>query len=221
MAIWHILVTYRDEFFIGLGVTFRLCIIIWSAGIVLGSLLGYLGSRYTALVGIPSRIVSFIISGIPVLVFLFWLHYPLQKLLNVIIDGFYTAAFALSFINTFWVADTIRNAFKSFPEQYRLAGEVCGMSDREITFKIQIPIILRQIIPGVLFTQVAMLQSTLFASLISVEEIFRICQRINSNEYKPVEIYSSLALFFLIICLPLNGIAYSIKKKYAQDFSER
>jgi ABC-type amino acid transport system permease subunit len=79
---------------------------------------------------------------------------------------------------------------------------------------------LRQIIPSLLSLQVNMLQLTLFASFISVEEIFRVSQRINALIYKPIEIYTALAILFLIICLPLNGLALWLKKEYTRDISE-
>lgn len=220
MNSFQILYQYRGDFLVGLSVTLKLCLLVWGIGLILGFLIGYIGSKFKRIIGLPSQFISFILGGIPVLVFLFWLHYPVQYWLGVVIDGFYTAVVALSIINTFLVADIVRNALNNFPSQYILAGEVCGLDRNTIYRKIQLPIILRQILPGILFTQVAMLQSTLFASLISVEEIFRVCQRINSSIYKPVEIYSALAILFLLICLPVNGIAYWIKRKYTRDLSE-
>jgi polar amino acid transport system permease protein len=220
MNSFEILYQYRADFLVGLTVTLKLCLLVWGFGLGFGFLIGYLGSKFKLYVGLPSRAISFILGGIPVLVFLFWLHYPFQLWLGVVIDGFYTAVAALSVINTFLVADIVRTALNNFPSQYTLAGEVCGLDKKTIYRKIQLPIIIRQILPGILFTQVAMLQSTLFASLISVEEIFRVCQRINSSIYKPVEIYSALAILFLMICLPINGIGYWIKKKYTRDYSE-
>ena len=65
-----------------------------------------------------------------------------------------------------------------------------------------------------------MLQTTLFASLISVDVIFRIAQRINAQVYKPVEIYTALAVLFLIVCLPLHGLAHWLRVRYTRDFSE-
>ena len=216
----QILYQYKADFLVGLTVTIKLCLLVWGIGLLFGFIIGYAGFKFKVAIGIPSRIISFLLGGIPVLVFLFWLHYPVQYWLGMVIDGFYTAVTALAIINTFLVADIVRNALNNFPTQYTLAGEVCGLDKKTIYWKIQFPIIIRQILPGILFTQVAMLQSTLFASLISVEEIFRVSQRINSNIYKPVEIYTSLAILFLLICLPMNGIGFWIKKKYSRDFSE-
>lgn len=220
MSVFDIIVTYREGLLAGLLVTLELCLIIWLSGIVLGTILGYLGSKYRGGVGAPSHVFSFVLSGVPVLVLLFWLHYPLQAILNININPFFTAAFALSIINIFAVTDLVRSALVNFPTQYNLAAKVCGLSQKETFMKIELPIILRQIIPTLLSLQVSMLQLTLFASFISVEEIFRVAQRINSIIYKPIEIYTALAIFFLIICLPLNGVAVWLRNKYTRDISE-
>ncbi|HAX91869.1 MAG TPA: amino acid ABC transporter permease, partial [Rhodospirillaceae bacterium] len=46
-------------------------------------------------------------------------------------------------------------------------------------------------------------------------------QRINSIIYRPIEIYTALALFFLAVCLPVNLLAAWLKKRYTRDYSER
>ena len=219
-TILTIIVQYREGLTQGLLVTFALCLITWTSGLLLGTGIGYLGSRYPSEVGAPSKVLSFLLSGIPILVLLFWLHYPLQEMLGIVVNPFITAAATLSLLNIFAVAEIVRTALVEFPEQYIVAGRVCGLDRRTIFRKIQFPIIFRQIIPGILTTQVTMLQLTLFASLISVEEIFRVAQRINASIYKPVEIYTALALFFLLICLPLNGLALYLKRTYTRNLSE-
>ncbi|MSU60527.1 MAG: ABC transporter permease subunit [Candidatus Staskawiczbacteria bacterium] len=221
MSVFDIILTYKEGLFLGLLVTLKLCLIIWLAGLVIGTILGYLSSKYHSEIGVPTRITAFILSGIPVLVLLFWLHYPLQAMLEVNINPFYTVAFALSIVNIFAVSEIVGSALSNFPSQYNLAAKVCGLSQKETFLKIELPIIFRQIIPSLLSLQVTMLQLTIFASLISVEEVFRVAQRINSLIYKPIEIYTALAIFFLIICLPLNGLALWLKYKFTRDISEQ
>ncbi len=220
MSVFDILIKYYPAFFKGLSVTLQLCAIIWASGLVLGAALGLAGSRFKLAVGLPSQAFSFLLSGIPLLVFLFWLHYPAQAMFNVVIDPFYTAAFTLAVINIFGVADIVRAALNDFPRQYLIAAKVTGLTRRQTIFKIQLPLILRQILPSLMLLQVAMLHTTLFASLISVEEIFRVAQRINAQIYRPVEIYTALGIFFLAVCLPINGFAFWMKKKYTRNLSE-
>jgi len=220
MIILRILTEYRAAIASGLLVTLEMCLFVWVIGIVAGVILGVVAASYKKEAGGPLRAISFLLGAVPVLVLLFWLHYPLQELLHVVINPFYTAVFALTIINTFGVMDIVRNALADFPKQYVLAARVCGLSARDTVREIQLPIISRQILPSVLTLQVNMLQLTLFASLISVEEIFRVAQRINSFVYRPVEVYSTLAIFFILICLPLNMLASHLKKKYTRDYSE-
>jgi len=221
MSVLDILATYHVAFFQGLLVTLELCLVIWTSGIVFGVTLGAFGAHYPHSWGHFIRAMAFGFSAIPTLVVLFWLHYPAQAAFHIVIDPFYTASLTLSLVNIFAVGEMVRQAIADFPAQYIIAGRVCGLGTRDIVTKIQLPILFRQLLPGLLVLQVGMLHATLFASLISVEEIFRVSQRINSMIYRPVEIYTALAVFFLAVCLPINLAAAYLKKRYTRDLSER
>jgi polar amino acid transport system permease protein len=221
MSVLDILINYHMAFLQGLRVTLELCAVIWTSGIICGVMLGVVGAQYPHSWGRFTHGMSFGFSAIPTLVILFWLHYPAQATFNVVIDPFYTAALTLSLVNMFAVGEMVRQAVADFPSQYVIAGRVCGLATRDIVAKIQLPILFRQLLPGLMILQVGMLHATLFASLISVEEIFRVSQRINSQIYRPVEIYTALAVFFLAVCLPINLAAAYLKKRYTRDLSER
>jgi His/Glu/Gln/Arg/opine family amino acid ABC transporter permease subunit len=221
MSVWKIIYIYKEGLLSGLLVTLSLCLIVWITGLVFGVLFGAFAQRQKDSTGFILKILSFFFASIPFLVLLFWLHYPLQELLGVVIMPFITAVVALSILNIVGVAQIVRDALNDFPEQYAVAGKVCGLSGKEIFSKIEFPIIFRQIIPQLLTLQVNMLQMSVFASLISVGEIFRVAQQINSTIYKPVEIYTALAVFFIAICLPLNLLAYWLKNTYTRNFSEK
>lgn len=221
MSVFEIISEYKTAFLGGLQITLYLCLIIWASGLIFGSILGVLSQRYKLAIGIPTRIISFFFSGIPVLVFLFWLHYPFQQIIGKNFDPFITTAVAISLINIFAVAEIVRNAINDLPTQYIEAAKVCGISQQKQLWHIEIPIIFRFVLPSFLITQVNMLQLTLFGSLISVNEIFRVSQQINSQIYQPIQIYTALGIFFLIICLPINGAAIYLKAKYARNISER
>ncbi|MCP5404742.1 MAG: ABC transporter permease subunit [Pseudomonadaceae bacterium] len=220
MTVLDILIKYHDGFLQGLAVTLQLSLIIWIFGMGLGTALGMAGAKYKLEIGLPTRLFSFFLSGIPLLVFLFWLHYPVQAMFNVVIDPFITAAFTLTIVNIVAVADLVRTTVDDFPKQYILAARVCGMDSHKTFWRIQLPIMFRQMLPALLMLQVTMMHTTLFASLISVEEIFRVAQRINASIYKPVEIYTALGVFFLAVSLPINGFALLMKAKFTRNLSE-
>ncbi len=218
---WEILLKYHEGFANGLLVTLELTCIAWAAGLFLGTLVGWLAHHFAGTAGRALAVLSFLGSGIPVIVLLFWAHYPLQVLLRVVIHPFITAACVLTLVNVLAIAQIVKSALNQFPEEFITAAKVCGLP-RWITFRrVRLPILFRQITPSLLSSQVVILQTTLFASMISVEEILRVSQRINATAYKPVEIYSALALLFLAVCLPLNGAAMLLKRRFDRNLSER
>jgi len=220
-TVLQILIDYHVGFLRGLAVTLEMAGIIWVLGLVLGSALGWLSSVQKRWVGAPMRIVSFILMSVPTLVFLFWLHYPAQAVFEVVIDPFITATFTFTLLNLFGVAAIVREALDDFPKQYLTAAQVCGLTVKQTVLSIQLPILFRMTLPSLLMLQVSMLHLTLFSSLISVEELFRVAQRINAQIYKPVEIYTALGFFFLAVCLPINAFALYLKKRFGRDLSLR
>ncbi len=221
MNIFQIFITYKEGFLQGLGVTLKLCLLVWILGILIGTIFGVLSVKYKKSFGLVSRCVSLLISSVPILVLLYWLYYPIQQEFQIDIPPFEIAVFAFSFVNIFLVSDLVKNAIKDLPNQYILAAKVSGLDHKTILTKIQIPLIFKQLLGPVLLVQITMLHNSIFASLINVDEIFRQIQRINALVYKPIELYTALAMFFILITLPMTLIAYYLKKKYAKDYSER
>jgi polar amino acid transport system permease protein len=214
MNTWQILVEYHEGLGNGLLVTLQLNLIIWTIGIVCGLIIGILGSIFNNSIGFLIKFCNFLFSSIPAIVLLFWFHYPAQSLLSININPFITSIFTLSLVNTLAVAQITLITIKDFPKKYLETALLSGLSKLQTVRHIQIPLILQSIIPSILSTQVYILQATLFTSLISVDEVFRTAQRINSQIYRPVEIYTALALLFVLICVPLNGLGIYLRYKF-------
>lgn len=221
MSFIEILSTYKEAFLKGLGVTLMLCLSVWSIGIIIGTIIGILSEKYNKSFGVVSKIVSMLISGVPVIVLLYWLYFPMQQQFRIDIPAFNIAVFGLSFANVFMVADLVKNAIKDLPNHYILSAKVSGLSEKTILRKIQIPLIFKQLVGPILLVQITMLHCSIFSSLINVDDIFRQIQRINAVVYKPIELYTALAIFFIMITVPLTLLAQYFKKKYAKDYSER
>lgn len=219
MSVLDILINYHAELLRGLWVTIELFLLTSAIGIVVGVVLGALGARHKE-IGVLVKIFSFILASIPLLVILFWFYYPFQTILGIQVSAFTTAVISLSLINVAAIAELIRGVLTDFPKQYISVAQMSDLSTKEIFSKIQFPMIFRQIIPSILTTQVFILQATLFASLIAVPEILRVAQNINAVIYKPIEIYTSLAIFFIITLAPINYFAYVLKQRFTRDFSD-
>src|SRR3954463_16272545 len=138
--IGDILLNYHEGLLAGLAVTLKLCAAVWIIGLSVGTLLGIAAARFDKLIGLPTRAGGFILTGLPILVLLFWLHYPLQAILGVVIDPFITAAVAIGIVNVLAVAETARVAIRSVPRQYLEAALVCGVPGKTRLWRVEVPL---------------------------------------------------------------------------------
>lgn len=199
-----ILADYKFLFLQGFLTTLKLIVTIVLLGVPIGTALGVLGGRYSAVLSRLIRGLKFLTKVVPVLVLLFWLHFPLQAILHVVIDPFWTTIIALGGVNVIATAFIVQSELELLPRSYRDAGKTLGMNKMQLVRHIELPILLRRITPTVGLHQATMLEYTLFASLISVPELFRVAQSVNSMVYDPVAIYSLLVLFFFALLAPFH-----------------
>lgn len=205
--------------FHGFITTLELLGAIMAIGLPLGTLLGIVGGKFNTELGTIIKGARFITKVIPVLVLLFWFHYPLQSMLGIVVNPFLTTIVALGIINIISTAFVISTELQLLPRSYREAGITLGMTSSQIVRYIELPLLVRRTLPQLLLNQAAMLEYTLFASLISVPELFRVAQTINAMVYKPVVIYSLLVVFFLMILGPLHLFIRRIQKKYVAEYA--
>lgn len=215
----QVLLQYHHLLLGGFATTLELLGCIMLIGIPFGVVFGIVGGRYNSSVGIALTQARFVTKVVPVLVFLFWLHYPLQAILGIVVNPFVTTVFALGLINMISVGHIIQVELELLPKSYREAGITLGLTKNQVIKYIELPLLIRRTAPQLLLVQASMLEYTLFASLISVPELFRVTQTINSMLYKPVAIYSLLVLFFVMILVPLHLCTNWIQKKYATQYA--
>ncbi|MCW1930312.1 MAG: ABC transporter permease subunit [Candidatus Kerfeldbacteria bacterium] len=209
----HILLQYHTTLLHGCFVTLELLGIIMCVGIPLGVLCGIAAGMHHELLRVV-RSLHFVSQVIPVLVILFWFHYPLQALLQVSINPFWTSVVALGGVNAVSVAAIVSNELARIPRAYIESAHTLGLKRLHIARYIELPLLLRASLPHIITQQAAMLEYTLLTSLISVQELFRTAQTLNAQLYQPVEIYSLLIIFFFLILTPIHLGSRMLRKKY-------
>jgi polar amino acid transport system permease protein len=213
MSAFEVVSDFRNAYLGGLLVTLKLCAIAWVGGLVGGGTIALCTEWGPRAIGWPMTILSRITEAIPIMVLLFWLHYPIQAALGIVIDPFYTTAGLLTLLNILAVFGILRGAILRVPMELTEVARVCGVGRKRIFWQIKFPLALRGAVGSLTSSQVNILQLSIFGSLISVEELFRVSQRINAQIYQPIPVYTGLALFFLSVCLPLNLLSKYLERR--------
>ena len=216
----NLLFTYAEAFASGIAMTLFVTASAWVLGIVLGLLIGTSSVR-SSLAGLAISKAAFAIGAVPAMILMVWVHYPLQAALGVVVQPIYTTIAVLTLINTALVAEAFSSARAQTGREYLESAFIHGLSFRTARYRVELPLLIRTAAPRVLYAQVLVLHASLFASLISLNELFNVAQRVNAVEYRPIPIYTLLAIFYLLLSAPILMLGQRLEKRFGRDFSER
>ena len=211
-------ISVAKELFAGAMVTLQMLGWIWLPAIPLSIFLAF---RYSN-VDWFRRFVSVVASAstvVPALVVLFWIHYPLQELFGVVWPPLVTSVVVLFLIVFASMLSILVDEFRRQRRGFVFAAKVLGITDRELARRVLLPTSLAVAVPRCLALAIASVHMTMFASLIGVEEIFRVTLRLNAQMLKPVQLFTLMALTYVCLCAPLYLIAEIWKKRLAPNYS--
>jgi polar amino acid transport system permease protein len=170
--------------------------------IVIGTLLGIifamlLRSKIVALRWF-ARVYVEVFLAIPVLVLLVWLYYCLPILLpRFTLDSFSTAVIGLTLSLTAFVAEIVRGGIDSVPFGQIEAGLTVGLSMKQVYRHIILPQALRTMTPPLLTQYITVLKLSSLASVIAVYELLHSGQTLITHTFRPLEVYTIVALIYV------------------------
>ncbi len=199
----------------GLGITLLLSALTALASLVLGTALG-LGRVYgPAWLRIP--IVFYIDTqrAIPVLVVLVWFYFAVPILTGINFHPFWAALMALTLHIAAYVAEIVRAGIESIrPGQVR-AALALGMSRVQIVRKVVLPQALVRMLPAFGSILSITIKDTAIATVIAVPELMKRAETLAGQSYRPIEIFSVVAVIYFIILFPGTRLIDALYKRVA------
>lgn len=149
----------------------------------------------------------------PILIMLIWLYYALPIATGLAFGAFETGIFALSLHLSAYVGELIRSGIESIPKGEIEAAKILGLSRLQIIRRIMLPQIFRKLLSPLTGLYIEEIKNTTIVSVIALNELLHTGQIIISQTYRPLEIYTAIAIMFIVILIPL--IVISKKFEYA------
>ncbi len=187
----------------GLLRTVELIAISAPCGIALGALLGALSIYGGRILSSIVKLFTAILTGFPLLVTMLLIFFGLPEF------GIYlgpTESALLSFVlcSGAYISQYVKGAIMSIDEGQSLAARALGMTRAQEVIYIILPQALRRAIPGISNEVIYMIQYSSLAFAIGVQEVYSISKSLNSIIFRPLEIFTALALFYLALCTLAN-----------------
>jgi len=180
------------------------------------SLLGIIGSMIVGVVACACRISGVrllaapavamieVVRSTPLLVQLYFLYFGLPSI-GLEVDEWTTGLVALSFNSGAYVAEILRAGIKGVPGGQVEAAMGQGFSVHQRFIYIILPQALSNVLPPLLGQAIVLVKDSAVLSLISVLELTRAGQMLNSERFMPAEAFFTVAALYLVLYYVLKG----------------
>jgi polar amino acid transport system permease protein len=144
-----------------------------------------------------------IIRNTPILVQLLWVYYVLPIVFGFQIEALPAAIIGLSVYSSAFISEVYRAGIQAVPQGHREAAQVLGLSPLQSFFHIVLPQAIRLTLPPLAANFVQLIKYSSLASVISVSEITRRGMELSATAFRPLEIFTFIAVVYFAICWPL------------------
>ena len=166
---------------------------------------------------------SYIFRGTPLLVQIFIIYFGLGQLESVrssflwvvLKEPYWCAIIAFALNTGAYTSEILRSAFQTIKPGIIEAGKSLGISKKEIFYKIQIPIAIRQSLPAYGNEIILMLKGTSLASTVTLMDLTGVAKYIISTTFKPIEVFIVAGGIYLFMTFIIHNVIKFLEKKYS------
>jgi polar amino acid transport system permease protein len=207
------IIKYLPALLKGAIITIQLSFLSILFGTILGLILSFTRYSRFLLARVTSKVIIEVFLALPVLVLLIWAYYCLP-LLGLKFNEFWTVIFVFSISLSAFIAETMRSGYDAIPSGQIEAAKTLLFSKIQIFRFIILPQGFRIILPALLTQYITTIKMTTLASVIAVYELLHTANNIAMQTYRSLEVYTVIAIFFLIIIIPINIFTRRIERKW-------
>jgi polar amino acid transport system permease protein len=144
--------------------------------------------------------------GMPFLVLLIWAYYGLAILLDISLTPLSAGISCLSIKYAGRLAEIFRSGFQAIEKGQAEAALSVGFSKLQTYRRIILPQVVPIVIPPLMNEVVGMIQDSAVVSLLGIWELMRRGNSVANSSLKPFEIYSTIAVIYLIMTISISQL---------------
>jgi len=212
-----ILAKYSHLFWLGLGFTVAYTIGTIMLGTLLGLIVGML--RVVRLPVIDWLLVAYIelFRCTPLLVQIIWFYYAFPAVIGVNIPAHVAAVSVLTLYGGAFYAEIVRGAIESIPRGQWDAGHALGLRGWHLLRLVILPQALKPMMAPYVNQSITQLKNTSLVSVIAVPDLVYNATLINADTYRPLEVYTVVAVIYFAILFPATLVARRLERGMTYD----
>ncbi len=196
---WSVVLTFLPQLMAGAKITIQITVF----GLLGGTIIGTLAGLMRAYGGPVLNAIAFayieLIRGTPIVVQVMFLYFAMPVLVGLRVDPMSAAILAIIVNAGAYIAEIVRGAFLSISKGLSEAGLALGLPQWKVLVYILGPVAFRRLIPPLGNQFIVSLKDTSLFIVIGVGELTRTGQEIMAANFRAVEIWTAVAVFYLIL----------------------
>lgn len=210
---WAGVIDFLPTLVLGLYYTLLVSVIGIGIGFVIGAFVG-LGriSRFKPIYWLATVYVE-LIRGTPVLVQAIWIYFALPLIINYTLPSLLAGIIVIALNSGAYIAEIVRGAVQSVDKGQMEAGRSLGMGKHTTMLNVIWPQAFKRMIPPLGNQFIISIKDTSLLSVILVPELIFQGRMIAASHFNAVEIYTTVAAFYLVITLTLSKVLSIVEKR--------
>ncbi|MFJ3048390.1 amino acid ABC transporter permease [Herbaspirillum chlorophenolicum] len=201
---WDFGSLWQFKSIIGIGFVYTLsytvaCI---ALGLLVGLVVGLGRLSSNPFISGPLRAFVEVFRCTPVLVQLVWFYYALPVLLGIEMSAGTAAMLSLALYGGAFYSEIIRGGIVSIDVGQSEAGWALGMTRFQLMKRVILPQAFKRMTPPLVNQSIMQLKNTSLLSVLAVPDLLYQGQIIAHETYRPLEIYTLVAIIYFLILLP-------------------
>ena len=184
-----------------------------AAGLFVGLFLGMMRLSKHMAVSQPALWYIELFRNTPALIQLMWVYYALPILTGLELNAIMSCTVALSLNISAYLAEIFRGGIQSIERGQVEAARSLGLSFAKTMRKVVLPQAVRRMIPPFVNETVSLIKYSSLVSILGVADLTYQANVLSTTTFRPLEVFSFIALVYLVICTSLSYSAQRIEKR--------
>ncbi len=184
---------------------------------LIGVILGLFSISSSQTLRSISTVYIYAVRGVPLMILALFLYFGVSAILGIRFNPVVAAIISLTINASAYMAEIFRGGIQAIDIGQSEAARSLGMSYLKTMHKVILPQAIKIMIPAFLNQFITTLKDTSILSVISVRELTLNGQIIIARNYLPFEVYSYVAVMYLVIITGLSLLTKKLERKLSYD----
>jgi len=154
-----------------------------------------------------------VIRNIPLLIVVFFFYLGLPSL-GITLDGFVSGTLGLTVYTAAFIAEAIRAGIQAVPTGQTEASRATGLSYIQTMLHIILPQAIKIVLPAIGNQFINLVKNSSILAVVAGMDLMYYADLINSDTFLPLTVYTFVALFYLVLTVPLSYAVLYMERRF-------